>query len=177
MDDKIDTFIDYEGLFTHRFHLQLDETKQKRDAVEIHDIEKMNVFWWSRLNHSEKGFEERKENAPIQPYSQDTLSALYYLRAVPLVDGTIIKLPLVSEAKTLDAEVTILRHEECGTPLGKRNCAVLKPETKFQGILQKTADSFIWITDDKERMVIRIEAHVKIGSVSVSLEKYEPGQP
>ncbi|MCM0606710.1 MAG: DUF3108 domain-containing protein [Xanthomonadaceae bacterium] len=176
LDDKIESFMDFEGLFTHRFHLVLDETKQKRDAVEIHDIEKMNVFYWSRLNHSEKGFVEKKETMVIKPYSQDTLTALYYLRTVALTDGNIIKLPMVVEGKTFDVDVLVIRHEDCGTPLGKRRCAVLKPETRLDGILQQTADNFIWISDDAEKMIVRIEAHVKIGSVVVNLEKYEPGQ-
>lgn len=177
LDDRIESFFDYEGLFTHRFHMVLDETKQKRDAVEIHDIEKMNVFYWSRLNHAERGFEEKKETFPIRPYSQDTLTALYYLRSVLLTDNTVIKLPMVVEGKTFDVDAAVIRHETCGTPLGQRNCAVIRPQTRLDGILQQTADNFIWISDDAERMIVKIEAHVKIGSVVVNLEKYEPGQP
>jgi len=177
LDDVVETFIDFEGMFTHRFHMVLDETKQKRDSVEIHDLEKMDVFWWSRLNHAEKGFIEKKETSPIPPYAQDIYSALYYLRTVPLPDGANIKLPLIVEGKAVDAEVNVLRREECGTVVGKRTCVVVKPETRLQGVLQKTTDSFIWLTDDEQRLVVRIEANVKIGSISVTLEKYESGQP
>lgn len=176
LDDIVESFIDFEGFFTHRFHMILDETKQKRDSIEIHNIENMSVFWWSRLNHAEKGFIEKKETHPITPYTQDMFSALFYLRTLHLHDGKVAKFPIAVEGKELEAEVEVVRHEECHTVVGKRRCAVLKPETKLQGVLQKTADNFIWITDDDQRLIVKIEANVKIGSIAVTLEKYEPGQ-
>jgi hypothetical protein len=55
--------------------------------------------------------------------------------------------------------------------MGRVRAVVVKPETKFQGVLQKRGDSFIWFTDDDRRIPIRLEAKVKIGTVVGTLKK------
>jgi hypothetical protein len=177
LNDTIETFIDYDGLFSHRFHLQLDETKQTRDSLELFDSEKAQTFYWNRWNHRDKGYSEKKEFQPITPFSQDSLSALFYLRTVPLPEGAVITFPVVSEGKTWEAVVTVVRREMLKTPMGRVQTVVVKPETKYQGILQKRGDSFLWMTDDDRRHLVRLEAKVRVGTIVASLKKIEPGTP
>lgn len=177
INDMVETFIDYEGMFSHRFHLTLDETKQTRDSLELYDSEKKQTFFWNRWNHKVKGYIEIKDYFSIQPFSQDTLSALYYLRTVPLPNGHIFTFPVVSEGKTWDAEVTVVRREMVNSPMGKVQAIVLKPETKYQGVLQKRGDSFLWLSDDDRHYLLRLEAKVRIGTVVAVLKSLEPGVP
>jgi hypothetical protein len=175
LNDTIETFVDYEGLFSHRFHLQLDETKQTRDSLELFDSEKKETFYWNRWNHKTKGYSEKKEYAPMKPFSQDSFSALLYLRTLPLKPGSVYTFPVVSEGKSWEAVVHVVRRETMETPIGKLETVVLKPETKYQGVLQKRGDSFIWLTDDDRRILVRLEAKVKIGTVIAAIKKAEPG--
>ena len=69
----------------------------------------------------------------------------------------------------------LVRRETMDTPMGKVQTVVLKPETKYQGVLQKRGDSFIWLTDDHRRILVRLEAKVKIGTVIAALKKAEAG--
>jgi hypothetical protein len=177
INDVVETFIDYEGMFSHRFHLLLDETKQSRDSLELFDSVKAQTFYWNRWNHKEKGYTETKEFQPITRFPQDSLSALFYMRTVPLPTGATISFPVVSEGKTWEAVVTVVRREMMQTPLGRIQTVVVKPETKYQGVLQKRGDSFIWLTDDDRRHLIRLEAKVKIGTVAAELKRLEPGTP
>lgn len=176
LNDTVETYMDYLGLFSHRFHLVLDETKQSRDAIELYDYEKMETYYWNRWNHYKKGFVEEKKYEPIKPLTQDSLSALYYVRTLDLPNGKIYKFPVVSEGKTWDLVLTVVRREWMKTPMGRKRTIVLKPETHFRGILQKRGDSFIWLTDDQFRTIVRVEAKVKIGSVVAVLRKYQPGK-
>jgi hypothetical protein len=50
LNDIVESFIDFEGVFSHRFHIVLDETKQSRDAVELYDHEKRQTYYWNRWN-------------------------------------------------------------------------------------------------------------------------------
>lgn len=177
VNDSIETFFDYEGLFSHRFHLQQDETKQTRDSIELNDSEKGQSFFWNKWNHKVKGYIEVKDFFPMPAFSQDSLSALYYIRTLPLVTGTVVTFPVISEGKSWDAVVTVVRRETVSTPSGPMQAIVLKPEAKYQGILKKRGDSFLWLTDDHRRALIRLEAKVKIGTVLASLKKFEPGNP
>ncbi|MGK5081838.1 DUF3108 domain-containing protein [Bdellovibrionota bacterium FG-1] len=177
LNDMVETFIDFDGLFSHRFHIVLDETKQARDSLELYDAQKKQTFYWNRWNHKARGYSETKEFSPIEPFSQDSLSALYYLRTLPLVDGGVYSVPVVSEGKSWEAVVTVVRREEMRTPMGRVQCIVLKPETKYQGMLKKQGDSYLWLTDDDRRVAVRLEAKVRIGTVVSNLRKYEPGTP
>lgn len=171
LNDMVETFIDFDGFFAHRFHVVLDETKQARDSLELYDSEKAQTFYWNRWNHKEHGYTESKEWQGISPFSQDSLSALYYLRSIPLTVGSVVTFPVVSEGKSWEAVVTVVRRETMDTPLGKKECLVLKPETKYQGILQKRGDSFLWLTDDDRRFVVRLEAKVRIGTVVAKVKR------
>lgn len=177
LNDSVESYLDYEGLFSHRFHLILDESKQTRDALELYDSEKAQTFYWNRWDHKDRGFSEVKETKEITPFSQDSLSALYYLRMIPLADGSVTTFPVVSEGNTWEAVVSVIRREEIDTPMGRMKTVVVKPETRFRGILQKKGDSFIWLTDDDRRWVVRLEAQVKIGTVVARLREVQPGSP
>ena len=177
LNDMVETFIDFDGIFSHRFHIVLDETVQTRDSLELFDSQKKQTFYWNRWNHKDRGYTDTKEYAPIESFSQDTLSSLYYLRTVPLPQDAVISVPVVSEAKPFEAIMTVIRREMMDTPMGRVSTVVIKPEMKFQGILKKQGDSFIWLTDDDRRFVVRIEAKVKVGTVVAALKRYDPGTP
>ncbi len=175
LKDTIESFIDFDGLFSHRFHIVLEESKQTRNSLELYDPEKAQTFFWNRWNHHKKGYSEVKDFFPMTPFAQDSLSALYYLRSQPLTNGSVVTFPVVSEGKNWEAVVTVVRREVLDTPMGKIPAIVLKPETKYQGILKKEGDSYIWLSDDDRRLLLRLEAKVKIGKVLAILKKFEPG--
>lgn len=178
VNDYVESFFDYDGLFSHRFHINVDESKQTRDGLELNDHEKAQTFYWNRWHHIEKSPVESKEVSPIIPFSQDSLSAGFYLRAVKYPDlGGTFSFPVISEGKTWEAVVTVVRREVLDTAIGRVDTLVLKPDTRFQGILQKRGDSFIWVTDDAKKLIVRIEAKVKIGTVLGVIDSYEPGDP
>jgi hypothetical protein len=176
VNDTVESFVDFEGLFSHRFHLILDETKQTRDSVELNDSEKKQTFFWNRLTHVTNGYKEDKVYGAIEPFSQDSMSALYFLRAVPLPNGAEVVFPVVNEGKSWDAVCTVVEREVRKTPLGKVGTIKIKLQTKYQGILQqRNGDSFLWLTDDERRIPVRFEAKVKIGFVVAVLKKAEMG--
>jgi hypothetical protein len=175
LNDSLETFFDYEGLFSHRFHILLDESKQSRDSLELYDSEKAQTYYWNRWNHKTRGYTETKDFFPIRPFPQDSFSALFYLRTLPLKTGEVYTFPVVSEGKTWDAVVTVVGRGEMDTPVGRLKVIKLKPETKYQGILQKRGDSYLWLSDDDRRFLVRLEAKVKIGTVVGQLKKIEYG--
>ena len=177
LNDMVESFIDFDGVFSHRFHIVLDESKQTRDSLELNDSSKAQTFYWNRWNHKDRGYTENKDFTPMPRFPQDSLSALYYLRTLPLNDGDVVTFPVVSEGKNWEAVVSVLRREVMSTPMGKIRCIVLKPETKYQGVLQKKGDSFIWLTDDDRKYLVRLEAKVRIGTVVGALKKAVPGTP
>lgn len=177
LDDMIESFWDYEGLFSHRFHMALDETKQKRDVLELYDQETRKAFYWNRRNQPDKPPVETKQYFDMAPFAQDSFTAIYYLRTLPLKDGATYVYPVISEGKGWDCVVTVVRREMSDTPMGRRMTIVVNPQTRYNGVMkQEKGAGFIWLTDDDRRFVVRLEAKVKIGSVAAQLKEVELGE-
>lgn len=177
LNDVISSFMDKEGLFTHKFTVKLDETLQQRDLIELYDQKSAQLHYWSRLDHKNKGLVNDQFSAEIQPFTQDVLSAVFYLRTLPLEVGKTFTFPVVSNGKPWTVEAHVVRREELNTKAGKFDAFVIKPDTKFEGVLKTTGDSFIWIGADEHRAILKIDAKVKIGSVIAYLRELSYGQP
>ena len=175
LNDMIETFFDYESSFSHRFHVVVDETKQKRDAVELNDSEKQETFYWNRWERKGEPYVETKETGKVPSFSQDSMSSLYYLRTLPLEVGKTFVFPVVSEGKSWEAVCTVLRKEEVSSPIGKVQAFVIRPQMRVNGEIKNKEDSFLWLSADDRRIPIRLEAKVKVGTVVAKLWKFEPG--
>ena len=172
VDDLIESFFDFDGIYSHRFTMNLDESKQSRKLIELYDYEKKKSFYWNRIDHTEKGFSEQKQEYDIKLWSQDPLSLLYYLRVVqlPQVPGESIKIPVIMDGKQWESVVTFDRKEKIS--MGSRNfdSNVYKMENYQNGELKNKGNS-IWISNDEHRYLLRVEAKVKVGSFAIALDR------
>jgi len=175
IQDQIESFMDYEGIFSHQFHLSLDETGQKRESFEFHDHVKKKTSYWDRLVRPSKPMVERKQESHFEPYAQDSLSALFYLRHIPWKEGKVIEFPVIAENKVTQVTCHVFRREERETLWGRVPTLMLQLETQFQGLLKKTGDSFLWITDDDRKIPIRFEAKIRVGSIVAELIRADLG--
>ncbi len=177
VDDSVESYFDYEGLFSHRFEMVLDESKQTRRTLELYDSEKKQTFYWNRWNHYKKGYIEEKQVFPTEAFTQDSLSGIFFMRmrSHSLEVGSKFSVPIVSEGKAWEAQCTLVRKEIMRTAIGRLPTLVFKVETKFNGVLQSTGDNFIWLSDDDRRILLRLDAKVKIGTVRALITEYVPG--
>lgn len=179
LEDVVESHFDFEGLFSHRFHLVLNEAKQLRDSLELNDSENRKTLYWNRIKKPPEAppLETQKE-APIEPFSQDSLSALYYTRGLDWkIEGTVHEFPVVSEGDYWVAVGTFMRRETLrSSVLGTVPTLVIRPQMKYSGILkQQGGESFLWLTEDADRVPVRFEARVKIGTVVAQLTAWERG--
>lgn len=177
LNDAIESFMDKDTLFSNKFVMKLDESLQQRDLIELYDQISHKLHYWTRTDHKTKGKSSDQFDVKIEPFTQDVLSAVFYLRTLPLEVGKDFTFPMVSNGKPWTVIAHVVRREEIVTKAGTFNAFVIKPDTKFEGILQTTADSFIWISDDEHRSILKIDAKVKIGSVIAYLSGLEYGKP
>lgn len=177
LNDAIESFMDAKGLFSQKFVLKLDESLQQRDMLELYDQKQHKVHYWSKLEHKNKGNSSEQFTGDIEPFTQDVLSAIFYLRTLPLEVGKTFSFPVVSNGKPWTVEAHVTGHEDLVTKAGKFPAFIIKPDTKFEGILKTTGDCFIWISDDAHRSILKIDAKVKIGSVIAYLRELDYGQP
>ena len=172
VDDSIESFWDYDGLFSHRFAMDLDESKQNRKLIELYDYDKNKSFYWNRVDNTEKGFSEQKAEFDIQPWSQDLLSGLFYVRVMemPKEPGAEVRFPVIVDGKPWETAVQFLKKEKIYAG-GKDRDAIAYHLVNYQNGEVKNKDNILWISDDEHHYVLRVEAKVKVGYFAVALDK------
>jgi hypothetical protein len=130
------------------------------------------VFWIDRIRN-------RISNETV-PTSEvlDTLSSFYYLRNRPLQIGKTEVLHIYDGDSYAPVPVEILRQEEVRLRnFKKMNCLLLRPVKQKGGIFRRTGDMMIWLTNDEDKVPVRIETTTPVGEVTVELVSAETQHP
>jgi len=100
----------------------------------------------------------------------DSLSAIYYLRNRQLEVGRTETLHIYDSETYAEVPVEIVTREEMRLPnLTKVNTLVVRPLRKTSGIFRRTGDVLIWLTDDTNKVPVRIVTSIPFGKVTVEL--------
>lgn len=172
LHDVAESFVDTTGLFSHKFSLKLDESMQQREVLELYDQKNHKAYYWSKLDHKKKGKIQDQFEIPTEPFTQDGISSFYYLRTLPLEIGKPYSFPVVNNGKLRNVRVTAVRKETLKTKIGELPAIVVKPEVVLDGVLSTYGDSFVWISDDDRRIILKIDAKIKVGSVIAYLREH-----
>ena len=110
------------------------------------------------------------------PSTQDMLSALYYLRNK--VDIKTIKkgdeffLNLFFDEENFNFKVKYVGDEVIKTKFGVVNTMVFKPYVQADKVFKDEEGVTIWISKDHNKIPLKIEADILVGSIVASLDKY-----
>ncbi len=176
LNDVAESFMDTDGLYSHKYSLKLDESKQTRDVLELYDHRKNKAYYWSKLVHVQKGIKNDQSEIDLVPFTQDGLSAFHYVRTLPLEVGQVYEFPVANNGKLRTVRITVVRKEMLQTRIGEFSAIVVKPEVVLDGVLSTFGDSFIWISDDAQRTILKVDAKIKVGSVIAYLREHSYGE-
>jgi hypothetical protein len=126
------------------------------------------VFWVDRIRN-------RISNETI-PNSDvlDTLSSFYYLRNRPLQIGSTEILHIYDGDIYAPVPIEILRQEEIRLRnLKKVDSLVLRHVKQEGGIFRRTGDMMIWLTNDENKVPVKVETSTPLGKVTVELVSAE----
>lgn len=175
-EDWVESYVDYEGWFPYKFVLHGDETKHIRNNLELFDHAAKKQYVHIHDNRVQtKEIQEEKGFKDLTPLSQDSLSALYYVRIHPMPNGAVIRFPMTTAGSQWETILTVLGREEVATKMGYKKAIKTKVETRFNGMMQQQGDAFIWFSDDDRKFVLRFEAKVRIGWVAGIAKQIELG--
>lgn len=102
----------------------------------------------------------------------DVLSSLYHIR-VRDIRGKKEIFVNVNTRKNWRMKIRFLGTETVKTDFGKRKCVKVEPLVGDKGIFvpRKGKSMYVWISDDEERLPIKLEAEIFIGSIKAELVK------
>ncbi|MEZ4649162.1 MAG: DUF3108 domain-containing protein [Candidatus Eisenbacteria bacterium] len=142
----------------------LREGKFRRDQVVRSDHAAGKAYY-----HDGKSYD-------LTPGAYDVLSAFYYVRTLPLVDGDGISWTAIPTRRTTPIRVTVHRRERVSVPAGTFDCVVVEPTLRSGDFFKNEGSLTIWLTDDERRMPVQMKSKIPVGSISVELEDFErPG--
>jgi hypothetical protein len=158
--DKVESYMDKDGLYTWHFEKHLREGSYKEDTVVKYDQKNYLAEYKGRI-------------MGIPPGVQDPLSSLYYLRTRNFGVGDSVFIGTNADGKNWELEVRCLRKERIKTQVGEFDTLVVKPLLKFGGIFQQKGKLTVWLTDDERKIPVLMRSKIKVGSIAVILIKME----
>jgi len=162
--DKFETYLDQDALIPQKFIKAVQE-----DNYKDHDL----VYF----KHAKKSLysSKVKGNMKMPQYTQDVISALYYARNIDFASAKVGQQYPISIY--LDKEIYNLKFKYAGketikTDVGKVKCIKLVPTLVVDRVFKNEDDMTVWITDDKNKIPVRVKAKIAVGSLKVDLTSY-----
>ena len=147
----------YEGGYTKNVEIEYDYTNNIAIVNDIkHDaIKKVNI----------------KENV------QDIISTFYFLRnhfdVSKLQVNDFIRITMFFDADNYNFKMKFLGYEDVKTKFGIVNCYKFRPYIESGRIFGDSESLSLWVSNDKNKIPIKIEADLRIGSIEADLEEFK----
>jgi len=166
VEDRYETYIDEEAILPWKFIRHVREGGYKLDRSITFD------------HFSNKAAVIQKDTGTynVTPNTQDMLSAFYYIRTLDLQKAEIGQSFIVNtffDKEMYPMKIKYLGKEEIETDLGAFKCLKFRPIVEEGRVFKEEEDMTIWISDDANKVPIRLETDLVIGSIKLDLVKYQ----
>lgn len=167
VEDEYESFIDTQTLCSRRITKKVNEGRRHKETAIVFDSRrKLAILDERDLAHPSSP--PKHDEQAIPGCVEDVISAFYDIRRQPLKVGQVIGLPINDGSKTTDVRVEVQAVESIKVPFGQRMAYRLEP-TVFSGLLKRRGRMLIWISDDPQRLPLRIKAMIAVGTISAEL--------
>ncbi|HEU4884147.1 MAG TPA: DUF3108 domain-containing protein [Longimicrobium sp.] len=166
LNDRYESWLDTDGLFSRRFHQDLHEGSYRRNRT-------------YHFNPEQRTFRRENDETGTLPTSEplDDLSFLYFARTLPLEVGRTYRLERYFKPDGNPVVIQVLRRETIEVPAGRFRTIVVRPIVRTDGIFSEEGLAEVWFSDDQHRIpvMIRTEAKRLPGSINLRLRSFRPG--
>lgn len=157
--DRFESFMDTTHLYSLRYEKHIREGRFRRDQVVEFDQKAHTAEYNDKV-------------IPIAPRTQDVLSALYYVRTLPLKVGQSIAVANHTDGKNYPLVIKVIRKETVTVDAGTFDCLVVEPILLGPAIFTQKGRLTVWLTDDRNKIPVLMKSKVVIGSVAAVLKEY-----
>lgn len=161
--DRYESYIDTQTMQPLRFFRDISEgSTKKKETVSF--------------NHSTNTAINETGTYKVPSCIQDVLSTIYYARNVDFdkyKKGDKIPFQMFLENQVHDLYIRYFGKEEVKTKYGRFNAIKFKvlliPGTIFKG----GEEMVVWVSDDQNRVPVRIESQILVGSIKVDISNHK----
>jgi hypothetical protein len=166
------TYIDTASKISQKSTRDIEEGKYRlKEVVQFnYSSNKAIVDWENRTKN--KGHEEYT----IASNLQDIVSGAYYLRVIDydkLKINDVIEVNSFFENQSYSMKIKYKGKEQIKTDFGKINAIRLAPIMPENGLFEGENSIRLWLSDDKNRLPLKIQADMFVGVVEIDLKGYK----
>lgn len=174
--DNWGTYLDTGAIVTQKFYRVIEEGKYRKNEI----VE----FDHSKKKAKVKTFDNKKQKwRPTETFDvpgnvQDLVSGYYYIRTLKfdeLKEGDLININAFFDDEVYDFEVKFVGRENLKTKLGVIKSIVLSPIMPENSLFDGENSVKVWISDDRNKVPLKIKANMFVGAVEIDITKYEKG--
>lgn len=162
--DHYDSFIDKTDLTPYFYQENIREASYRRQ-------DKARFY-----QDTKKVVANRGTFATPTTQTFDLVSAYYFARSLDITDlkiGDKFKLNYFLGDEISQLEIQYIGKEVIKTKLGSIRCLKFSPSIKPGRIFKKDSKLYLWITDDGNRVPVKAEVEILVGSVSLEIKSAE----
>ncbi|EAR13793.1 hypothetical protein PI23P_04827 [Polaribacter irgensii 23-P] len=168
VDDVYESYFDKDTIKPYLFKRKIDEGGYKKHRVTKFDYASNKVYIQDIKNQT--------DTTMVFSKVQDILSSFYYLRnqnVKGFKKGDEISIDLFIDSQVYPFKLLFLGKEVLNTKFGKVNCLVIRPLVQSGRTFKAQESVTIWITDDANKIPIKMQADLAVGSLRAELENYK----
>ncbi len=160
--EHFESYVDTESIAPLKYFKSVQENKYKDIDFVIYDHAKQYLYG-------------KKKNLDIPRYVQDIVSGAYYARTIDFSGAYIGKtfpLDIYLDQEVYNLKFKYLGKETIKSDVGKVRCIKLRPQLVVDRVFKDEDDMTLWVTDDKNKIPVRVKTDIWVGSLKIDLNSY-----
>ena len=172
VEDNWGAYIDTSTLLTHRAYRKLREGKYVRDELVEFDHENDSVE--VKVKNKDTGAYDSKTYS-VPKNAKDLVAGFLFLRVIDfskVAVGDTLTISGFHEDASYDLRIIYTGKEVVKTRIGKIPCLRLRPVMPKNSMFDGENSIACWISDDKNRIPVKIQAKMFIGNTGIELIRF-----
>lgn len=170
VNDTYESYIDKETGNPYQFVRKIYEGGYTKNQEGFFNQEENKILVKDYKRNSEKTFVVAKN-------TQDILSSFYYLRNYPNIDkmkpGEFVAIDMFFDDKTTKFRLKFIGREDIRTKFGVVSTMIFRPTVQTGRVFKEEESLTVWISDDDNRIPVRIKASLLVGAIKADLDSYK----
>jgi len=166
---KADTLIDVYTLLPQRGSVFSKENSRQRMKVTSFDQPAHTI------HYEMKTTQLLRQDKPIPANTQDALSAIYQLRAMPLRPGMSVTMPISDSGTTYTARCAVGQAESVKTGIGYVQALKVTPVIAGPNGQAVGRGLAVWISTDGRRLPVKMSGQLAVGTFNLTLREVKVG--
>ncbi len=170
VDDNYESYFDKETGNPYQFVRKIDEGGYTKNQEGFFNQATNRILV--------KDYKHKSENTFLIPENtQDIMSTFYYLRNYPTIDklkiGESVAVDMFFDNETTKFKLKFIGTEDLETKFGVVPTMIFRPLVQSGRVFKEKESLTVWISDDDNKIPVRIQASLAVGSIKADLDAFK----